>query len=108
MSAYHDMLVSAYMFNKFLYKRSFTERIKMDLDIVCYSPSFYSEEIDALLDKELEEKINSLKKPWWNGIYKRISKHETLLLLIYVLFLRRPDRHTLKILYKMLTAKGHK
>ena len=66
MSEYHDMLVSAYMFNSFLYRLSFTERIRMDLDIVCYSPSFYSEEIDALPIKELEEKINSLKKPWWN------------------------------------------
>lgn len=102
----HDLLVSMYCDRKSEYSRSFAERVMIDTGEICYSNSSHYKELDALSDKELEERLRALKAPWWNGIYRRISKHETLLLLIYVLFIRRPDRHTLRILYKMLTAKG--
>lgn len=66
----------------------------------------YNEELDKLSDEELERKIKSIKKPWWNFLYKIIEGNDKMLFTMYTLIIDRDYKwKTLKILYKYLRMK---
>lgn len=82
---YHYSLIHSCIFYKFLYSISFRNRVGMDSGIIHYNINDYSIELDTLSNKELEDKNNSIKPPWWNFIYeKSIQKHKVLLIIIYM------------------------
>ena len=82
---YHYGLIHSCIFCDFLYSLSLRNRIGMDSGAVHYNIDCYSIELDALSNKELEDKYNSIKAPWWNFIYKNsIQKCKVLLFLIYM------------------------
>lgn len=82
---YHYSLIHSCIFCDFLYSLSFRNRIGMDSGIIHYNIDDYSIELDVLSNKELEDKYNSIKAPWWNFIYENsIQKCEVLLFLIYI------------------------
>lgn len=101
---YHSRLMSTYLFCKSLYSFSFKERVSIDLDMIMFTPSFYNKDLDNLSNEELEKKLSSLKKPWWNDFYeKKVRKNKKLLLLIFLLFLRRDySWYGLKQIYKAI------
>lgn len=68
---YHNKLMSTYLFHKSLYSFSFKERTSIDLGMITFTHSHYSKELDKLSNKELEDKFEVLKKPWWNNIYEK-------------------------------------
>lgn len=85
---YHRWLISSYFFNKSVYALSFTNRMLFDLDCLTIQPRTHSKELDKLSDKDLEEKIEALKVPWWNDIYeKKIKPDHELSEAIYRIFL---------------------
>lgn len=82
---YHYGLIHSCIFCDFLYSLSFINRIGMDSGAVHYNIDCYSIELDALSNKELEDKYNSIKASWWNFIYENsIQKCKVLLFLIYM------------------------
>ena len=104
---HHKKLISTYLFCRSLYSFSFKERISIDLDMLMFTPSFYNKDLDRLSDEELEIKLSSLKKPWWNNFYvKYLHKHKKRLLLIFLLMIRRDyNWNGLKLIWKVLKAK---
>lgn len=71
-SEMHSILMSSYIFHRFLYSLSFEKKIEMDLGIACYYISSYSKELDALSDEELSKRMDELKKPWWYDVYEEV------------------------------------
>lgn len=66
---------------------SFKDRIMYDLGYTKITFSTYSKELDTLPDEELEERINSIKKPWWNNIYEKVLENNKGILFILFLVL---------------------
>lgn len=83
----HLDLVEECCFYEGFYSLTFKGRIMYDLGYVKITFSTYSKELDALSDGELEERINSIKKPWWNGIYEKILEDNKGILFIIFLVL---------------------
>lgn len=81
----HLDLVEECCFYEGFYSLTFKGRIMYDLGYVKITFSTYSKELDALSDGELEERINSIKKPWWNSIYEKILEDSKGIL--FILFL---------------------
>lgn len=101
---YHLYLVSICIFNEVFYSMSLQNRIRYDLGYICFSISRYDKELDALSDKELEDKINSLKKPQWYDKYEYIRKRNKNLLRILYFF---PTLRVVNILYEKLKQNEH-
>lgn len=83
----HQDLVEECCFYEGFYSLTFKNRIKYDLGYVKITFSTYSKELDMMPDKELEERINSIKKPWWNNIYEKILEDNKGILFIFFLVL---------------------
>lgn len=83
---YHLHLVSICIFNEVFYSMSLQDRIRYDLGYICFSISRYDKELDALSDKELEDKIKSIEKPQWYDKYEYIIKRNKNLLRILYYF----------------------
>ena len=105
---YKEILISTYLFCKSLYSFTFKERIGVDLDMIMFTPSFHNRDLDRLSNEELEKKLNSLKKPWWNNFYiKHLHKYKKRLLLIFLLMIRRDYSWSgLKLIWKILKTKN--
>lgn len=103
---YHYLLISSYLRKKSLYSFSFKKRILIDLGDIEFQVRSYDKALDALTDAELEEKLDSLKAPWWNGIYKKISKNIKFLIIFKILFIQRDfSIKSLKLVYRIVKAK---
>lgn len=87
----HLDLVEEYCFYEGVYSLSFRNRIMYDLGLVKITFSTYSKELDALSDKELEERIDSVKIPWWNSIYEKTAENYKGVLFILLLILSLID-----------------
>ena len=101
---YHLHLVSIYIFNEVFYSMSLQDRIRYDLGYICFSISRYDKELDALSDKELEDKIKSLEKPQWYDKYEYIIKRNKNLLRILYYF---STLKVVSILYEKLKQNEH-
>lgn len=101
---YHLHLVSIYIFNEVFYSMSLQDRIRYDLGYICFSISRYDKELDALSDKELENKIKSLEKPQWYDKYEYIIKRNKNLLRILYYF---STLKVVSILYEKLKQNEH-
>lgn len=101
---YHLHLVSIYIFNEVFYSMSLQDRIRYDLGYICFSISRYDKELDALSDKELEDKINSIEKPQWYDKYEYIIKRNKNLLRILYYF---PTLKVVNIFYEKLKQSEH-
>lgn len=83
---------------------SLQDRIRYDLGYICFSISRYDKELDALSDKELEDKIKSLEKPQWYDKYEYIIKRNKNLLRILYYF---STLKVVSILYEKLKQNEH-
>lgn len=83
----HIDLVEECCFYEGLYSLPFRGRIMYDLGYIKITFFTYSKELDALSDRELEERIISIKKPWWDGIYYKILEDNKGILFILFLVL---------------------
>lgn len=101
---YHLHLVSICIFNEVFYSMSLQDRIRYDLGYICFSISRYDKELDALSDKELEDKIKSLEKPQWYDKYEYIIKRNKNLLRILYYF---STLKVVSILYEKLKQNEH-
>lgn len=101
---YHLHLVSICIFNEVFYSMSLQDRIRYDLGYICFSISRYDKELDALSDKELEDKINSIEKPQWYDKYEYIIKRNKNLLRILYYF---PTLKVVNIFYEKLKQSEH-
>lgn len=101
---YHLHLVSICIFNRIFYSMSLQDRICYDLGYICFSISSYDKELDALSDKELEDKIKSIEKPQWYDKYEYIIKRNKNLLRILYYF---PTLKVVNILYEKLKQSEH-
>ena len=101
---YHLHLVSIYIFNEVFYSMSLQDRIRYDLGYICFSISRYDKELDALSDKELEDKIKSIEKPQWYDKYEYIIKRNKNLLRILYYF---STLKVVSILYEKLKQNEH-
>lgn len=105
----HLDLVEECCFYEGLYSLSFKDRIMYDLGYIKITFSTYSKELDALSDEELEERINSIKKPWWNNIYEKVLEDNKCILFILFLVLYIVDiiccipRNIYRMLSKLVT-----
>lgn len=104
----HLDLVEEYCFYEGFYSLSFRNRVMYDLGYVKITFSTYSKELDALSDGELEERINSIKKPWWNNFYEKVLEDNKGILFILFLVLCMVDficcilRNLCRILSKLV------
>lgn len=87
----HLDLVAQYCFYEGVYSLSFRNRIRYNLGLVMITFSTYSKELDVLSDKELEERIASIKIPWWNSTYEKIAENYKGILFILLLILSISD-----------------
>lgn len=101
---YHLHLVSICIFNEVFYSMSLQDRIRYDLGYICFSISRYNKELDALSDKELEDKIKSIEKPQWYDKYEYIIKRNKNLLRILYYF---STLKVVSILYEKLKQNEH-
>lgn len=101
---YHLHLVSICIFNEVFYSMSLQDRIRYDLGYICFSISRYDKELDALSDKELEDKIKSIEKPQWYDKYEYIIKRNKNLLRILYYF---STLKVVSILYEKLKQNEH-
>lgn len=101
---YHLHLISICIFNEIFYSMSLQDRICYDLGYICFSISSYDKELDALSDKELEDKIKSIEKPQWYDKYEYIIKRNKNLLRILYYF---PTLKVVNILYEKLKQSEH-
>ena len=101
---YHLHLVSICIFNEVFYSMSLQDRIRYDLGYICFSISRYDKRLDALSDKELEDKINSIEKPQWYDKYEYIIKRNKNLLRILYYF---PTLKVVNIFYEKLKQSEH-
>lgn len=79
----------------------------MDLGIKHYYFSSYSKELNNLSDEEIKTMQERLKAPWWNNLYRKtIHKNKRVLLIIYILMIRKDwSWKSLKQLYNIVTSK---
>lgn len=101
---YHLHLVSICIFNRIFYSMSLQKRVCYDLGYICFNICSYDRELDALSDKELEDKINSIEKPQWYDKYEYIAKKSKRLLRILYFF---PTIKMVNILYEILNSKNN-
>lgn len=101
---YHLHLVSICIFNEVFYSMSLQDRIRYDLGYICFSISRYDKRLDALSDKKLEDKINSIEKPQWYDKYEYIIKRNKNLLKILYYF---PTLKVVNIFYEKLKQSEH-
>ena len=101
---YHLHLVSICIFNEVFYPMSLQDRIRYDLGYICFSISRYDKKLDALSDKELEDKIKSIEKPQWYDKYEYIIKRNKNLLRILYYF---PTLKVVNIFYEKLKQSEH-
>ena len=101
---YHLHLVSICIFNEVFYSMSLQDRIRYDLGYICFSISRYDKRLDALSDKELEDKIKSIEKPQWYDKYEYIIKRNKNLLRILYYF---STLKVVSILYEKLKQNEH-
>lgn len=103
----HRILVSTYIYNKFLYGLSFKERIDMDLGNTLYNIKTHSDTYNNISCEELSIMLTKLKKPWWNSLYEKKIKGniKVLLILNTLLGIRHYKLQTFKLLYKLLKVK---
>lgn len=83
---------------------SLQDRIRYDLGYICFSISRYDKKLDALSDKELEDKIKSIEKPQWYDKYEYIIKRNKNLLRILYYF---STLKVVSILYEKLKQNEH-
>ncbi len=104
---YHNMLISSYCFCKSLYSFSFRDRVSVDIGTLNFTPRHSDKELESLSSKELEDRLDSLKKPWWNSLYERyLHKHYKRLWLIFLLFIRKDySWNGIKLIYRTARAK---
>lgn len=103
---YHHLLISSYLYRKALYSFSFKKRILIDLGDIEFQIRSYDKDLDILSDNMLENKIDSLKSPWWNDIYSRINKNQKFLLILKILVIQRDySIRSMKFIYKILKSK---
>lgn len=76
----HLQLVSLYAFSSAFNSMSLQTKAGYDLGYIKIYISSYDKKLDALSDEELEEKINSIKKPEWYDKYEYIKKRNKQLL----------------------------
>lgn len=79
----HDSLVSICSFCEFYYNLTFRQRLELDLGIVCISRNSYPEDLMILSNEELEKRIHSLEKPWWNDMYDNIKDDHKILVILW-------------------------
>ena len=101
---YHLHLVSICIFNRVFYSMSLQERVRYDLGYICFNICSYDRELDALSDKELKDKINSIEKPQWYDKYEYIAKRSKRLLKILYFF---PTIKMINILYEILNSRNY-
>lgn len=101
---YHLRLVSICIFNEAFYSMSLQNRVCYDLGYIKYYIKSYDKELDALSDKELKDKINSIKKSQWYDMYEYIIKRNKNLLRILYFF---PTPRVVNILYEKLKQNEH-
>lgn len=101
---YHLHLVSICIFNEVFYSMSLQDKIRYDLGYICFSISRYDKKLDALSDKELEDKIKSIEKPQWYDKYEYIIKKNKNLLRILYYF---STLKVVSILYEKLKQNEH-
>lgn len=103
----HRILVSTYIYTKFLYNLSFKERIDMDLGNTSYNIRTHSDKYNNVSCEELSIMLSKLKKPWWNCLYeKKIKGNAKVLHILNVLLgIRYYKFQTFKLLYKLLKTK---
>lgn len=101
---YHLHLVSICIFNEVFYSMSLQDKIRYDLGYICFSISRYDKRLDALSDKKLEDKINSIEKPKWYDKYEYIIKRNKNLLRILYYF---PTLKVVNIFYEKLKQSEH-
>lgn len=101
---YHLHLVSICIFNEVFYSMSLQDRIRYDLGYICFSISRYDKRLDALSDKELEDKIKSIEKPQWYDKYEYIIKRNKNLLRILYYF---STLKVVSIFYEKLKQNEH-
>lgn len=101
---YHLRLVSICIFNRVFYSMSLQTRIRYDLGYIKYCIRSYDKELDALSDKELEDKINSIERPQWDDKYEYIIERNKNLLRILYFF---PTMRVINILYEKLKQNEH-
>lgn len=101
---YHLRLVSSCIFNRVFYSMSLQTRIRYDLGYICFSISRYDKELDALSDKELEDKINSIARPQWDDKYEYIRERSEYLLRMLYHF---PTIRMVNILYELLNSRNN-
>lgn len=105
----HDSLVKSYLNKKFLYSLSFKERLCVNTEATVYNRSYYSKEVAALSDEELEDRIASLKRPWWSWLYDKVlKKNKKFLYLVFLIVVRKDySWNGLKLIWKVLKAKNN-
>lgn len=101
---YHLSLISLYIFSNTFYSMSLQTRVCYDLGYICFNISRYNKELDALSDKELEEKLSSITKPQWYDKYEYIEKRNKRLLKILYYF---PTPKVVNFLYEILKQNEH-
>lgn len=79
----------------------------MDTEVTVYNRSCYSKEVAALSDEELENRITSLKRPWWSWLYDKILKKNNKFLYLVFLIVVRKDYswNGLKLIWKIERTK---
>lgn len=101
----NSALVFSYIHKRSIYSMSLQERASYDIGYTKISFGTGDKELNALSNRELEEKINSLKAPKWNDKYEYIEKRNKLLLIILCYF---PLQIIVNILYIILKSKEPK
>lgn len=107
---HHEILISTYYFHRSLYSFSFRDRISIDIGILSFTSRRSDKELESLSCKELQDKLDSLRKPWWNSLYKKyLHKHNKRLWLIFLLFIRKDySWNGIKLIFKIAKAKKEK
>lgn len=103
---YHYLLISSYLYKKALYSFSFKKRILIDLGDIEFQIRSYDKDLDVLSDNVLENKIDSLKAPWWNELYTIINKNQKILFILKIIVIQKDfSIRSMKLIYKILKSK---
>lgn len=98
---HHEDLVSSCAFSEFYYRLSFRERVEFKLGVVHYYIDLYPYELEALSNEELESRLNSIEKPWWDDLFEEIEDDKRLL---HILYDRGCSLDDLKTLYNAIRS----
>lgn len=98
---YHEDLVSSCSFSEFYYRLSFRRRIEFKLGVVYINIDLYPYELEVLSNEELESRLNSIEKPWWDDLFEEIEDDKRLL---HILYGRGCSLDDLKTLYNAIRS----